>query len=222
MRVLEQDVEREIDRMLLQLRNVIRQRGFTQLEVQAQLGWGKSYLSQLLTKQKALRVDQVLQVLNVIAMRPVEFYGPVYHWLEQESEAAGPAAPLEIERELDRVLLLLDNKIRQQGSTQVAIQKRLGWGRSYISQLLSQSKGMRYDQVLSILWVVEVEPSEFFFELYRPGRYHSRVRPPADELAEVRREVAELGSALRRFGRVLVQRGLVADREIPFHLWDTP
>ena len=219
MEELKQGVEREIDRMLLRLRNVIRLRGYTQLEVQAELGWGKSYISQLVTKQKALRVDQVLQVLDVIAMTPVAFYGGLYHWLEQEPEdLPAPTPAVEIERELERLLLLLENKIRQRGFTQVAIQDRLGGGRSYISQLLSQSKGVRYDQVLSILAVAGVEPSEFFFELHRPAQYHSAVPSPAGELAEIRRQVAELASALRRFGRVLVKKRLMAERDVPFDL----
>ena len=34
-----------------------------------------------------------------------------------------------IERELDRVLTLLRNKIREQGFTQLEVQEALGWGR---------------------------------------------------------------------------------------------
>ncbi len=202
--------------MLLQLRSVIRQRGFTQLEIQTRLGWGKSYISQLVTRQKALRIDQVLRVLDVIAMTPAEFYGPLFNWPTEEP--VSPAPPIEVGLELDRLVLLLDNKIRQQGFTQITIQKRLGWGRSYISQLLSQTKGVRYDQVLSILSVVGIEPSEFFIELHQPARYHSAATTPADEVAELRREVAELSSALRRFGRVLVRRGFLIERELPADL----
>ena len=38
-------LERELDRVLTLLRNKIRERGFTQLEVQEALGWGRSYIS---------------------------------------------------------------------------------------------------------------------------------------------------------------------------------
>jgi len=73
-------VERELDRFLTLLRNKIRERGFTQLEVQEALGWGRSYISQLLTKQKSLRVEQVLLILDVIGVDPVEFFAELYHF----------------------------------------------------------------------------------------------------------------------------------------------
>ncbi|MCP3962471.1 MAG: helix-turn-helix transcriptional regulator [bacterium] len=73
-------VERQLDRVLTLLRNMIRERGFTQLEVQEALGWGRSYISQLLTKQKSLRIEQVLLILNVIGVDPSEFFGELYHF----------------------------------------------------------------------------------------------------------------------------------------------
>ena len=63
------------------LGNKIREHGFTQLEVQQDLGWGRSYISQLTTRQKGLRVEQVLLILNVIGIDPAEFYGELY-WPE--------------------------------------------------------------------------------------------------------------------------------------------
>ncbi len=50
------------------------QRGYTQLEVQQELGWGRSYISQLVTKQKSPRVEQVLLILGVIGVDPAEFF----------------------------------------------------------------------------------------------------------------------------------------------------
>ena len=73
------EVERQLDRILTLLRNKIRQRGFTQLEVQEVLGWGRSYISQLLTKQKSLRVEQVLLILNVIGVDPADFFAELYY-----------------------------------------------------------------------------------------------------------------------------------------------
>lgn len=72
--------EKELDRVLTLLRNKIRERGFTQLEVQEALSWGRSYISQLLTKQKSLRVEQVLLILEVIGVEPGEFFGELYHY----------------------------------------------------------------------------------------------------------------------------------------------
>ncbi len=71
-------LEGEIDRVLTLLRHRIRERGYTQLDVQKELGWGRSYISQLLTKQKALRVEQVLLILRVIGADPASFFGELY------------------------------------------------------------------------------------------------------------------------------------------------
>ncbi len=76
---------------------------------------------------------------------------------------------INIDKELDRYLSLLRNKIRESGFIQMEIQERLGWGRSYISQLLTKQKALRLEQVLLILKVIGVEPREFFLELYVPG-----------------------------------------------------
>lgn len=71
-------VDREVDRYLTLLRNKIRERGFTQLEVQESLGWGRSYISQLLTKQKTLRLEQMLSILSVIGIEPRDFFAQLY------------------------------------------------------------------------------------------------------------------------------------------------
>ena len=71
-------VEREIDRILLLLRHKIRERGFNQLEVQTKLDWGRSYVSQLLTKQKSLRVEQLLMILEAIGVEAREFFAELY------------------------------------------------------------------------------------------------------------------------------------------------
>ncbi len=79
------NVERELDRYLTALRNLIRQRGFTQLEVQEALGWGRSYVSQLLTKQKGLRFEQVPMILNTIGVTPEEYLSEIYPPLRRSS-----------------------------------------------------------------------------------------------------------------------------------------
>ena len=71
---------RDLDRILTALRNRIRECGLTQLEVQEALGWGRSYISQLLTKQKTLRIEQILLILNVIGLDPAEFWAEVYQF----------------------------------------------------------------------------------------------------------------------------------------------
>jgi transcriptional regulator with XRE-family HTH domain len=61
---------REVERILLHLQHAIRDQGFTQLQVQEALGWGRSYISQLPTRQKSVRLDQVLSILGVIGVDP--------------------------------------------------------------------------------------------------------------------------------------------------------
>lgn len=85
-------VERDIERVLTLLRNKIRERNLTQLQVQDALGWGRSYISQLLTKQKSLRVEQVLKILQVIGVSPTEFFGELFYQQQPVPPAAAVAA----------------------------------------------------------------------------------------------------------------------------------
>ena len=85
-----QQVEAEVDRYLTLLGNKIRGRGFTQVEIQDALGWGRSYISQLVTKAKALRVEQVLLILNIIGVDPAEFFAELYGHPEAPHAAASP------------------------------------------------------------------------------------------------------------------------------------
>ncbi len=82
-------IDRDLDRILTALRNRIRERGYTQMEVQEALGWGRSYISQLLTRQKTLRFEQILQILNVIHLDPAEFWDEIY----QVGDTFSPAKP---------------------------------------------------------------------------------------------------------------------------------
>ena len=55
--------------------------------------------------------------------------------------------------------------------TQLAIEKRVGFSRGYLSQLLGGTVELKYWHLLAILAAVEIEPSEFFGELF-PRRRH--------------------------------------------------
>ncbi len=98
---------------------------------------------------------------------------------------------MNIEPTIDRALTLLKNKIREHGFTQLKVQQRLGWGRSYISQLLIKQKALRLDQVLLILNVVGADPVDFFAELYRlpraTGAHGQALADTAESIAEQRR-----------------------------------
>ena len=120
-------VDREVARYLSLLRRKIEEKGFTQLEVQEALSWGRSYISQLLNQQKALRLDQVLLVLDVIGVQPAEFFADLYPVFSEPGvivgpgraprEAAGPAE--ELRSELGRVSLLL------RGLVKLLVEKRV-------------------------------------------------------------------------------------------------
>ena len=66
------------DRILAALRSAIHNKGRTQRQVQNALGWGRTYISQLFGKQKALRLDQVLMILEVIEIEPSIFFQQVF------------------------------------------------------------------------------------------------------------------------------------------------
>ena len=84
-------VDNEVDRYLTLLRNKIREKGFTQLQVQEALSWGRSYISQLLTRQKSLRVEQVLLILDVISVEPAEFFAELYYYPAPRAGASRPS-----------------------------------------------------------------------------------------------------------------------------------
>ena len=69
----------EVDQILIHLRQSMKQRRFSQVRVQKELGWKGSYISQLLNRTKALRVEQLLAILSVIDYRPVDFFCEVYN-----------------------------------------------------------------------------------------------------------------------------------------------
>ena len=106
--------ERELDRYLTLLRNKIREKGFTQLEVQEALGWGRSYISQLLTKQKTLRIEQVLLILNVIGIEPGEFFGELYGADLRKAPPMGTAAHREFEQ-MKRMLQSMTELLLKRG-----------------------------------------------------------------------------------------------------------
>ncbi len=114
-------VERDMNRCLTLVRNKIREKGFTQLEVQAALGWGRSYISQLFTGTKKLRIEQLLLILNVIEVDPAQFFGELYDLAglpgpgRQDLGAPEARLPTELERAQSllkaMVQLLLDKRI---------------------------------------------------------------------------------------------------------------
>ncbi len=133
----------------------------------------------------------------------------------------------EVERQLDRILTLLRNKIRQQGFTQLEVQEALGWGRSYISQLLTRQKSLRVEQVLLILNVIGIDPAAFFAELYPPaagfgpGAGSTRPGLPAmapgagtGSVAELQSNYQGVRSLLRGLVDLLVNQEIISAEEL--------
>ncbi len=80
------------------------------------------------------------------------------------------------------ILTLLCAKIREQGFTELEVEEALSWDRKHIRQLTFGMKGLRVEEVLSILGAIGVEPRAFYSELYgmRP-----RADGPQAELAKL-------------------------------------
>ncbi len=116
-----------------------------------------------------------------------------------------------IERELDRYLTLLRNKIHEKGFTQLEVQEALGWGRSYISQLLTKQKSLRLEQILSILHVIRVDPREFFTELHdEVSRFGVGSHQSSTSSAELLRlQLEEIKALLNGLTKLLLKKGLI-------------
>ncbi len=128
------------------------------------------------------------------------------------------------EKEVDRVLTLLRNKIREQNFTQLEVQQALGWGRSYISQLLTQQKSLRVEQVLLILGVIGIDAAKFFAELYNfPGsgfggesaqKVAAASAATNAALTALRQELEEQRELVRSLLRLLVDKQVVTLEEL--------
>ena len=118
--------------------------------------------------------------------------------------------------EIDRYLTLLRNKIRQRGFTQLQVQEALGWGRSYISQLLTKQKALRIEQVLLILGVIDVEPIEFFGEMYAMRAHCSPgyPSPKVEAMAELQREVQGLRTLVHGLADLLLRERLISNEDL--------
>ncbi len=111
--------------------------------------------------------------------------------------------------QVDRCLTLLGNTIRDRSFTQLRVQEELGWGRSYLSQLMTKQKKLRIDQLLSVLSAIGVEPAEFFAELYPTGM---PAVPPVVEPAPD--DFAETASIARVLVQLLLARGIITEEEL--------
>lgn len=71
-------VDSEAGRYLALLQSKIRQRGYSEPEVQERLGWGRKCIARLAKQPKRLRMKQVFMILEAIGIEPVEFFQELY------------------------------------------------------------------------------------------------------------------------------------------------
>jgi transcriptional regulator with XRE-family HTH domain len=85
-----------------------------------------------------------------------------------------------------RILERLHFRIRRSRFTQRKIESRIGFSQGYLSQILGGTVEIKYWQLLAILDAMELEPSEFFRELFPRHRV-----PALDSLDDVARQSEE-------------------------------
>lgn len=95
----------ESQRIVVRLQDRIKQQGFTQRQIQEILGWGKSYLSDLMHGKVALRVEHVLLICDVIGASPAELF--------KNTEVPHDSSP---ERDVEELLKSFGHPIRVLGS----------------------------------------------------------------------------------------------------------
>lgn len=72
------DTDPAVTRMLKVLKEMAQARGFTQERIQAELGWGRSFISQMQNRHKELQVDPLLKILMVIGVEPGHYFATVF------------------------------------------------------------------------------------------------------------------------------------------------
>lgn len=77
------------------------------------------------------------------------------------------AANMTETEDAQRLAELLRLKIITSGHSQREVERRLDWGKGYISQLLRGSFDLKVKHVYSILEVIGIAPRAFFAELYQ-------------------------------------------------------
>ncbi len=120
----------------------------------------------------------------------------------------------QVERDMNRCLTLVRDKIRETGFTQREVEQALSWGRSYISQLFTGTKKLRLEQVLSILGVIEVDPAQFFGELFRPGSPGPGRQDPGARGARMALELERAQRLLKAMVQLLLEKRIITSIDL--------
>jgi transcriptional regulator with XRE-family HTH domain len=102
-----------------------------------------------------------------------------------------------LEAEVSRVAEALREAIRRGKTSQRQVERALGQGKGYLSQLLGGNVDLKLKHVFAILAVLGVEPEEFFLELYERSDPVGSVRGLVAR-ARVEQEIAEIKSRVAR------------------------
>ena len=80
-------VEQDLERFSKRLDEVIREQGYTPLEVEEKLGWRRGHISQRSSRHKSLHFAEVLRILDLIKVEPADFWGSVFGFGEDHEKA---------------------------------------------------------------------------------------------------------------------------------------
>ena len=124
--------------------------------------------------------------------------------------------PPAVQQEVTKTLELLRLFLLRQEHTQLEVQRQLGWGRTSLSQLFTQHKRMRYDQLLQILRVIGVSPLDFFCELFAEQRrpLSTKSKAKIDRLFEGIEDLDGLTQFVTLLLEVLRERGHLSETDL--------
>ncbi len=94
-------VEQELEALRKTIDTLIRKSGFTQQQLEEAIGWGRSFISQMVNDRKELRVEPILRILEKLGMTFSQFCALHFQWKGLE-EVEDPAVTA-LDRRLDEL-----------------------------------------------------------------------------------------------------------------------
>lgn len=104
---------------------------------------------------------------------------------------------MDVAADVKRLADFVRLKIRSTGHFQNAVERRLGWGEGYLSQLLRGNQDLKVKHVYAILRAIGVPAAEFFSQLAALESY----APPRPEEAGAGRKATARDANGRRGSR---------------------
>lgn len=107
------------------------------------------------------------------------------------SEPEEEASPGEIQAEIERVKALLKRTIAGSGTSQREVERQLGWGEGYVSQILRGKVAFKFKHCFAILTVIGVAPEKFFAVLVAESRPRRSPNALREEVGRLVRELLD-------------------------------